>query len=57
MTIVRYSFRTLGWFSLVVATMLSGPLLTLATGNASMRGDWRTATHRPTGLAPDPAAR
>ena len=55
MTIVNHSFRVAGWLLLVVALMLSGPLLTLATGDASMRGDWRTATHRPTGLAPDPA--
>ena len=34
---------------------MAGPLLTLATGNASMRGDWRTATHLPSGVAP-PAA-
>ena len=27
----------------------------MVVGDVSMRGDWRTATHRPTGLAPDPA--
>ena len=55
MIIVRHLLRGTGWLALVVALMLSGPLLTLALGHASMRGDWRTATHRSTGLAPDPA--
>jgi hypothetical protein len=48
------SFRAFGWLVLVVALMLSGPLLTLAFGSVSVHGNWRTATHRPTGLAPDP---
>lgn len=30
-------------------------LIALATGCASLRGDWRTASHEPTGSAPDPA--
>jgi hypothetical protein len=45
-----------GWFLLFVALMLGGPLLTLAFGRATLSGDWRTATHRPAGLAPDPAS-
>jgi hypothetical protein len=49
------ALRVAGWLALAVALMLSGPLLTLAFGNVTMRGDWRTATHRPTGLAPEPA--
>lgn len=49
------TFRPLAWLLGIVALMLCGPLLTLAFGSASMHGDWRTATHRPTGLAPDPA--
>jgi hypothetical protein len=48
-------FRVAGWLGLAFALMLSGPLLTLAFGSASLRGDWRTATHRATGQAPDPA--
>src|SRR5512132_2661938 len=36
--------------------MLTGPLLTLAFGHVSMRGEWHTATHRAMGIAPDPAA-
>ena len=43
------------WLALAVVVLLLGPLLTLAFGDVSMRGDWRTATHRATGLAPDPA--
>jgi hypothetical protein len=48
--------RVVAWLALAVALLLSGPLLTLAFGNVSIHGNWRTATHRPTGLAPDPAA-
>ncbi len=40
---------------LLLALLLAGPLLTLAFGRASMSGDWQSATHRTTGLAPDPA--
>ncbi len=43
------------WLLAALALLLAGPLLTLAFGKASMQGDWRTATHRATGLAPDPA--
>jgi len=43
------------WLALIVLVLLLGPLLTLASGGVSMRGDWRTATHRATGLAPDPS--
>ena len=31
-------------------------LIALATGCASLRGDWRTASHEPIGSAPDPSA-
>jgi len=47
--------RVVGWSLFGFALLLSGPLLTLATGDASLRGDWRTATHRTAGLAPDPS--
>ena len=40
---------------LFVALLVAGPLLAVALGRASVGGDWRTATHRPAGLAPDPA--
>lgn len=43
------------WLLLGLALLLAGPLFTLAVGRASAHGDWRTATHRATGLAPDPA--
>ncbi len=44
------------WLFLALALLLAGPMLTLAFGKASMRGDWRAATHRSAGLAPEPAA-
>ena len=56
MAIVGHGLRVVGWLLLLVALLLTGPLLTLAFGTVSMRGDWRTATHRATGLAPDPFA-
>ena len=43
------------WLFIGLALLLAGPLLTLAFGRASAQGDWRSATHRATGLAPDPA--
>jgi hypothetical protein len=44
------------WIMIALALLLAGPLYSLAFGKASVRGDWRTATHRAAGLAPDPAA-
>lgn len=44
------------WLLLTVALLLVGPLLALAFGRATTNADWRTATHRATGLAPDPAS-
>lgn len=44
------------WLFVFLALLLAGPLLTLAFGHASVRGDWRTASHRSAGLAPDPAS-
>ena len=43
------------WFLVALALLLAGPLFTLALGRASVGGDWRTASQRTTGLAPDPA--
>ena len=43
------------WFFVVLALLLAGPLFTLALGRASVGGDWRTASQRTTGLAPDPS--
>jgi hypothetical protein len=40
---------------LLVALLLSVPMLTLAFGHVATTGNWRTASHRATGLAPDPA--
>ena len=47
--------RAARWSLATVALLLAGPLLTLAFGGIATGGDWRTASHRPTGLAPDPA--
>ena len=55
MTIAIFSVRIIGWLLLFLALLLSGPLLTLALGRTPLHGDWRTATHRSTGRAPDPA--
>jgi Protein of unknown function (DUF3750) len=43
------------WFLGGLLLLVCGPLLTLATGSVSLRGDWRTAAHASAGLAPDPA--
>ena len=43
------------WTLIVVVLLLIGPILALAMGRASLAGDWRSATHRSAGLAPDPA--
>ncbi len=43
----------MAWLFAIIALLLCGPLFTLAFGSVSMRGDWRAATHRATGLAPD----
>ncbi len=43
------------WLLPLLVLLLSGPLLAVALGRASIGGDWRTATHRSSGLAPDPA--
>lgn len=47
--------RATSWIAAVLALLLAGPLLTLAFGRVAVGSDWRTATHRATGLAPDPA--
>src|SRR3977135_2328939 len=54
-TITIASARMAGWLTLLVALLLCGPLLMLALGRVPLHGDWRTATHRSMGLAPDPA--
>ena len=43
------------WPVLFVALLTAGPLWTLASGRLTLNGDWRTASHRSVGLAPDPA--
>ena len=39
----------------LILLVLAGPLTVLALGIAPVRGDWATATHNVTGIAPDPA--
>ncbi len=43
------------WLLVVVLLLVAGPLWTLASGRVALDRDWRTASLRPTGLAPDPA--
>jgi hypothetical protein len=43
------------WPLLFVGLLLAGPLWTLASGQAALDRDWRTASLRSAGLAPDPA--
>ncbi len=43
------------WLLPFLVLLVAGPLLALAFGRATVDGDWRTATHRSAGLAPDPA--
>jgi hypothetical protein len=47
--------RVLLWAVVLLALLLTGPLWTLASGRVPLHGDWRTASHRASGLAPDPA--
>jgi len=54
LTARRFS-RLVLWPLLFVALLTAGPLWTLASGHAPLHGDWRTASHRSVGLAPDPA--
>ena len=56
MTTLATFGKGLGWLAAITTLLLSGPLLTLAFGNAAFRGDWRTATHRSAGIAPEAAA-
>src|SRR5437016_14359962 len=46
--------RVLLGLLLLVGLLMSGPLLMLAFGSPSLNKEWLTATHRPTGQAPDP---
>jgi hypothetical protein len=49
------TLRLAAWLLLFIALLLAGPLLTLALGRVPIHGDWRTASHRSAGLAPDPS--
>jgi len=54
--LLRKTIRVAVALVLLVALLVAGPLLTLAFGKVSLHGDWTTATHRSSGLAPDPLA-
>jgi hypothetical protein len=47
--------RMVSWLAVILLLFLAGPVLTLAFGPVSFRGDWSTASHRATGKAPDAA--
>ncbi len=47
--------RAMTWMLLAFATLLAGPVLTLAFDRVALGADWRTASHESAGLAPDPA--
>ena len=47
--------RTMIWIGFFLVLLFCGPLVMYLTGGARLQGDWRTASHDPTGLAPDPA--
>jgi len=47
--------KALYYSLLVPLLLLAGPLITLASGAIRLDGDWRTASHRSAGIAPDPA--
>jgi hypothetical protein len=47
--------RVVVWSLAFVALLTAGPLATLAFGPASLATEWRTATSRSIGAAPDPA--
>jgi hypothetical protein len=42
------------WMSLLILLLCIGPFTVFVTGGARLRGDWRLASHDPTGLAPEP---
>jgi hypothetical protein len=43
------------WITLTLLAFLLGPAVVFLTGGARLRGDWRVASHEPTGQAPDAA--
>jgi hypothetical protein len=47
--------RAMIWMSLLILLFFIGPLTVFVTGGARLRGDWRLASHDPTGLAPEPS--
>lgn len=50
----RWLQRLLAAVPLAVVVLGAGPAWNLASGHASLHGDWSTATRQPAGIAPDP---
>jgi hypothetical protein len=50
----RRSQRVASGLLLFFGLLTAGPLWTIASGRVPIHGDWRNATHRSSGLAPDP---
>ncbi|WP_256868098.1 DUF3750 domain-containing protein [Candidatus Entotheonella palauensis] len=55
MRLMRLMRRAMIWISLLILLLFIGPMAVLVTGGARLRGDWRVASHHPSGLAPAPA--
>jgi hypothetical protein len=47
--------RAMIWISLLILLLFIGPLTVFVTGGARLQGDWRLASHHPSGLAPEPS--
>src|SRR5579871_1822325 len=55
MSLLMGALKAAQWLLTAVGILSLGPLLILLWGPASLSGDWRTASSRPTQQAPDPA--
>ena len=55
MRVMRVIRRAMLWISLLIVLLFIGPLAVLITGGARLQGDWRLASHEPTGQAPSPS--
>lgn len=55
MRLRRLMRRAMIWISLLMLLLFIGPLTVFVTGGARLQGDWRLASHDPSGLAPEPS--
>lgn len=53
-TFARFAVCRFGALILLVAALLTGPLVQLTSNSSVQAGDWRTASREPVGWAPDP---